>query len=389
MKKKVLLSSIATIALCLSLIAGSTFALFTSQDDVNIAVTAGKVNVSATIADGTLELYSIGDYMGDGVTVFENGGTATIDDDEDYLTLERVTPGDEVRFDIQIFNDSNVHILYRVQYQVIDIVNGHDVFAFGDTIWQEWTTPATVEDKYRTTPVIVCFDKDAGNEYQEQTMKVIFTVEAIQGNADVYDALLYGNTAATLQSAITEQSATGGIVDGDGMSVTITANDGGVGLSGTNKLTLQNMTVTAEANTPAIYGFNEKHVELGKDMTVNVSGQEAVGLFCLYVGNGSTVTLDDSAVINASGVGASCIRLDAQPMTGDNDVVSVYLKGSNVLNPTNGAMGIYLTSCWMTYNIYVESEDDYLKYKDMVVEIENYAGTNTINWYINGVLVTN
>ena len=47
MKKKILLSSILTIALCLSIIAGSTYALFTSSADVNVAVTAGNVELTA------------------------------------------------------------------------------------------------------------------------------------------------------------------------------------------------------------------------------------------------------------------------------------------------------------------------------------------------------
>ena len=55
MKKKVLLSSIATIMLCFCLIAGSTFALFTSQTEVNIAVTAGQVEMTAGIAIDKLE----------------------------------------------------------------------------------------------------------------------------------------------------------------------------------------------------------------------------------------------------------------------------------------------------------------------------------------------
>ena len=46
-KKKILFSSVMVIALCLSLIAGSTFALFTSESKVNIAVTSGTVKVTA------------------------------------------------------------------------------------------------------------------------------------------------------------------------------------------------------------------------------------------------------------------------------------------------------------------------------------------------------
>ena len=59
MKKKILLSSILTIALCLSLIAGSTFALFTSESKVNIAVTSGKVEMLANVTN--LETWSLED----------------------------------------------------------------------------------------------------------------------------------------------------------------------------------------------------------------------------------------------------------------------------------------------------------------------------------------
>ena len=75
MDKKTLLASLLTIAVCLTLIAGSTFALFTSEDAVNIAVTSGKVNVTATV--GNLRGYSMGNELpvgNDGTTVtFENG----------------------------------------------------------------------------------------------------------------------------------------------------------------------------------------------------------------------------------------------------------------------------------------------------------------------------
>ena len=49
MKKKTLLTSILAIVMCFSLITGATFALFTSEDKVNIAITSGKVEVTATV----------------------------------------------------------------------------------------------------------------------------------------------------------------------------------------------------------------------------------------------------------------------------------------------------------------------------------------------------
>ena len=377
MKKKALLSSILTIVLCLSLIAGSTFALFTSEDTVNIAVNAAKVQMSATIADNTLELYSIGDYMGDGITVFENGGTASINEDEDLLTLERVTPGDEVKFEIEMFNESNVHILYRVQYVVMDDI-GDKLYAFGDTIWQEWKAPETDEEKYRTSAVSVYFDVIAGNEYQEKDMQVAFTVEAIQANADVYDALLASSEVAGIQDAMI--SPEGGIIDGNGMFVSITAEDQGLGLVHNNPVTLQNVTLDVEDGAIAgVFANCVGSLELGADTVINASNG-SYGVFYLF--NGNDLVLGEGSVINADGADAACIRID-----NPSNEMNIYFNGSNLLNPTNGAMGIFVTCGDGTYNMYVESAEDMEQYKAMIVELYP-EGSNTYNWYINGVLVT-
>ena len=96
MKKKSFLSSLVTIILCLSLIAGSTYALFTSEDQVNIAITSGKVNVVATILEDAMKTYSLGQEQDAGK--FANGGTAvfTTESGEKVLTLDKMTPGDKV-----------------------------------------------------------------------------------------------------------------------------------------------------------------------------------------------------------------------------------------------------------------------------------------------------
>ena len=61
MKKKILLSSILTIVLCISLITGSTFALFTSESKVNVAVSSGKVEMVANIEN--LQTWSLEDDL--------------------------------------------------------------------------------------------------------------------------------------------------------------------------------------------------------------------------------------------------------------------------------------------------------------------------------------
>ncbi len=112
MKKKILLSSILTIAICLCLIVGSTFALFTSKTGVDISVEAGKVNVVATIEEG-VKVKSLTDTDFRLSDTFTNGGTAKIND-EGVLVIERMTPGDEVKFTIKVVNNSNVAVKYMI-----------------------------------------------------------------------------------------------------------------------------------------------------------------------------------------------------------------------------------------------------------------------------------
>ena len=95
---------------------GSTYAIFTSKANTNIAVTAGKVSVTATVEN--VKLYS-GVYNEDtGVydsvvqtTNFLNGGTVTVENG--VVTLDKVTPMDKVEFDVKVKNASNVTAKYR------------------------------------------------------------------------------------------------------------------------------------------------------------------------------------------------------------------------------------------------------------------------------------
>ena len=121
MKKKILISSIAMIALCLCLIAGSTFALFTAETEVSIAVTAGSLDVEAYILDGTQKLASLGDYDDFNAiktddfakSVFDNGGSAYLEGGK--LIIDRMTPGDGVCFAVKVVNTGNVAVQYTVE----------------------------------------------------------------------------------------------------------------------------------------------------------------------------------------------------------------------------------------------------------------------------------
>ena len=95
---------------------GSTYAIFTSEANTNIAVTAGKVSISAVVEN--VKLYS-GVYNEDTAaydsveqqTAFLNGGTATVVDG--VVTLDKITPMDKVEFDVKVTNKSTVKAKYR------------------------------------------------------------------------------------------------------------------------------------------------------------------------------------------------------------------------------------------------------------------------------------
>ncbi|MBQ7387520.1 MAG: hypothetical protein IJW03_05085 [Clostridia bacterium] len=111
-KRSALLSSVITVALCLSLITGATFALFTDTTTVNIAVTAANVDVTAAIAEDSIQTLSIGDSSVRTDGSFENGGQAQIDGAN--LKLSLMTPGDIAKFTIEVTNSSNIKIKYKV-----------------------------------------------------------------------------------------------------------------------------------------------------------------------------------------------------------------------------------------------------------------------------------
>ena len=186
MKKKALISSILTIVLCLSLIAGSTFALFTSTTQNSISVTAGKVKVEALIDTASLSLSSRGKAQAD---TFANGGTATFNDEATVLTVSNITTGDKAEFDIVVTNTSNITIQYRIKWQVegtlsevlVATVDG-EALVSGTSKWNEWAIPANGSDT-KTLHVAVELPLAVKDAYQGQTASISFTVEAVQGNA--------------------------------------------------------------------------------------------------------------------------------------------------------------------------------------------------------------
>lgn len=196
MKKRLILSSIATMAIFGSLVVGGTYALFTSESTTSISVTSGTVNVKAEVTD--LALFSNG-IQQEGT--FENGGTATLSNGS--LNLSNITPGDKVTCNLTLTNTSNVNILYRVGYfcEVKDEAAKDDTEAFFNALninfngqekngfisYKSYYTRLSANETINAIPVSVELPLNTGNEFQEKTTTIKFIVEAVQGNATVTD----------------------------------------------------------------------------------------------------------------------------------------------------------------------------------------------------------
>ena len=175
MKKKVILMSLLSVVMCMSLIVGATFALFTSESKVNIAVSSGSVNVQASFND-VIELYSK-DVPQTGT--FANGGTATTDGRE--LILKGLTPGDKAKLIIDVENSGSVAALYRAKAQCegdTTLYSGLNIVFDGS--WEKLPVGENAQ-----IAVSVELPESAGNKYQGLETRIAFIVEAVQGNANV------------------------------------------------------------------------------------------------------------------------------------------------------------------------------------------------------------
>ena len=226
-KKSRLAFPLLALVVCLVLVTGSTFSLFTSQTGVNIAVTSGTVKMTAIIDNNSLVLSSKG--VDQDALVFENGGTAslTTKDGYPYLELVNITPGDSVEFEIDLKNESNVDLQYRVTWFVASTnptVVGEETFDLYDVLvaeadgvaisngtsqWTLWQPSSEADKMEKTIKVSITFPMGALDQLEEyknymgQTVDIGFTVEAVQANGTAeYSEIAYIDDATGLQDAI-------------------------------------------------------------------------------------------------------------------------------------------------------------------------------------------
>ncbi len=206
-KRNVIVSAFMAIALCMSVVAGATFALFTSDSSVNIAITSGNVEVTATAS--ALKVYSPKAVNETGIADgenavdenggrFVNGGTATLTGSE--LKLDNMTPGDKVNFNIKVENKSSVTVKYRTRIYCgednglyaglkYSITNGTETYE--SMAITDWATLTPDVKEVANLDCKVELPVDAGNEYKNKSCKLVYQVEAVQGNAETANDTKY------------------------------------------------------------------------------------------------------------------------------------------------------------------------------------------------------
>ncbi len=339
-RSKIVLSAVLSIVLCISVITGATFALFTSDAKTNIAVTSGKVEVVATLSKAENDwVYSpTAISMGTGNTItdpanganvetgtFFNKGTAELVDNNSKLAITNMTPGDAVNVVVNIANNSNVAIKYRLLAEaVVGTMGDLKVTVDGKDYSNYKTAWLYAEPAAKIMPLNVSVSlPETSIGAVDCTLAI--KIEAVQANADtsVDETAAVVKTAEELKTLLNEFGAAG---------------------AGDNELVITDNLTLAEGETWTpikIDGYNGAGV-----VTINGNGKTISGLNAPLFAGGfagasgvviKNLTIADSniASTNDQGSGAFIETVDSMPTI---TLINCHLKDSTVTGSRTGGL---------------------------------------------------
>ena len=193
----IILTSVLTVVLCLSLIVGSTFAMFASNTSTNIAVTSGKVEVTASIADFNMFTRDEHGARVDGEWL---SGEASEKDGE--ITLSNMAPYDGVTFDIAVVSSSSVAIKWQVQLvfdgdtqlcNALDVdIDGVELIDTESARASNWTLlPSDGSEQAVATLTVRIELQDSDKIAEGKSCSISVIVFAVQANAQTADPIPY------------------------------------------------------------------------------------------------------------------------------------------------------------------------------------------------------
>lgn len=310
-KRSVIITAILAIIMCASLVAGATFALFTSSSSVNIAITSANVEVTADVAV-TKTWHENNGAEAEGL--YDTGkAEVTKENSQVKLTLSNFVPTDGVKLAVKLTNKSTVKIKYRVMLladrtagtELLDELNvdmnGMEFRGYTlATEYVELEAGASIDD----IPVTIVFPKEATGG-KNITCNLVIKVEAQQGNAvatndvDVPDGcVLVKETkdGANWYSVVSAAALNDGIEETVDFASTLVVSEGNMTINATNK-TIENTNDLWDSKPNA---WSLVSAQGGAALTVKGNGTfkaKENDCFAVDVQDGSKLVIEDGTFI--------------------------------------------------------------------------------------------
>lgn len=339
-KKKVsiIVTAVLVCMVCISMIAGATFALFSDNDRVDVSVTTAKLAVSAEI-----------DSIATGSTLGAENSQLQAGYENKMLTVNNMLPGDVVTFQVTITSEATVDVLYRLSFGAAQSgVGSQELFdelllgvkdAASDpytyyvssvSAWTQLNYSETAADMTVTKLVAIELPAYVSNQaLQGQTCNIEFAVEAVQGNASVS-----GEAQAVVAHRVTNNeqlnAAVAAAANGDAIVLdSMTATD-------------WELTYAGEAKTFSVKGCNVGNLivnapnatityDIAQTDSITVS---AVAGDSMYIsGEVGTLTVNEGHVVVES---TAAITNSFVVEPSENKTAAIEIKTSNVKPVTVG-----------------------------------------------------
>lgn len=310
-KRSVIITAILAIIMCASLVAGATFALFTSSSSVNIAITSANVEVTADVTV-TKTWHENNGAEAEGL--YDTGkAEVTKENSQVKLTLSNFVPTDGVKLAVKLTNKSTVKIKYRVMLladrtagtELLDELNidmnGMEFRGYTlATEYVELEAGASIDD----IPVTIVFPKEATGG-KNITCNLVIKVEAQQGNAvatndvDVPDGcVLVKETkdGANWYSVVSAAALNDGIEETVDFASTLVVSEGNMTINATNK-TIENTNDLWDSKPNA---WSLVSAQGGAALTVKGNGTfkaKENDCYAVDVRDGSELVIEDGTFI--------------------------------------------------------------------------------------------
>ena len=203
-KRTAIVMALITVALCAAVIAGATFALFSSSVTNDINVNTGDISVTGTLSlesawseseEGAREQGSV---SGDSATV-PQGGSVTVNPDSGAITFNNISMGDGAEFNLALNVTNTIRAKYCVELSVTNADNGSFLqdnlqITFDDAVadlsgetasLRGWTTLAANEGASDsvTFTISLPWTAEGADSAGSQSISLQLVTKAVQANA--------------------------------------------------------------------------------------------------------------------------------------------------------------------------------------------------------------